>query len=93
MLLNMVATVELEKIALLRNQCLTPNIIYRADVHCEANKDHKFYFGIAQTPFKQRFRNHNRDFNHKQYIKSAELSKRCKNTIHHQLVNSCKSKS
>ena len=28
----------------LQNQCLTPNIIYRADVHCEANKDHKFYF-------------------------------------------------
>ena len=60
---------------LLQNQCLAPNIIYRADVHCEANKDHKFYFGVAQTPFKERFRNHNRDFNHEQYIKSKELSK------------------
>ena len=59
----------------LQNQCLTPNIIYRADVHCEANKDHKFYFGVAQTPFKERFRNHNRDFNYEQYIKSTELSK------------------
>ena len=59
----------------LQNQCLTPNIIYRTDVHCEANKDHKFYFGLAQTPFKERFRNHNRDFNHEQYIKSTELSK------------------
>ena len=35
----MVATVELEKIAPIQNQCLTPNIIYRADVRCEANKD------------------------------------------------------
>ena len=59
----------------LQNQCLTPNIIYRADVHCEANKYHKFYFGVAQTPFKERFRNHNRNFNHKQYIKSTKLSK------------------
>ena len=37
----------------LQNQCLTPNIIYRVDVHCEANKDHKFYFGVVQTPFKE----------------------------------------
>ena len=59
----------------LQNKCLTPNIIYRADMHCEANKDHKFYFGVAQTPFKKRFRNHNRDLNQKQYIKSTELSK------------------
>ena len=59
----------------LQNQCLTPNIIYRADVHCEANKYYKFYFGVAQTPFKERFRNHNRNFNHKQYIKSTKLSK------------------
>ena len=46
----------------LQNQCLTPNIIYRADVHCEVNKYHKFYFGVAQTPSKERLRNHNRDF-------------------------------
>ena len=59
----------------LQNQCLTPNIIYIADVHCEANKDHKFYFEVAKTPFKERFRNHNRDFNQEQYIKSTELSK------------------
>ena len=59
----------------LQNQCLTPNIIYGAAVHCEANKVHKFYFGVAQTPFKERFQNHNRDFNHEQYIKSTELSK------------------
>ena len=57
-----------------QNQCLTPNVIYRADVHCKANKDHKFYFRVAKTPFKERFQNHNRDFNHKQYIKSTNTS-------------------
>ena len=80
----------------LQNQCLTPNIIYRVDVHCKVNKDHKFYFGVARTPFKGRFRNHNRYFNHEQYIKRAIqiylVAKRCRKTIHHQLVNSCKSK-
>ena len=59
----------------LQNQSLTPNIIYIADVHCQANKDNKFYFGVAQTPFKEKFRNHNSDFNREQYIKSTELSK------------------
>ena len=59
----------------LQNQCLTPNIIYRADINCEANKDRKFYSGVAQTSFKERFRNYNRDFNHKQYLKSTELYK------------------
>ena len=33
------------------------------------------YFGVAQTHFKGSFRNHNRDFNDEQYIKSTELSK------------------
>ena len=63
-LLNMVATVELEKI-----------------VSSKINAWHQILFiermsiGVAQTPFKERFRNHNRDFNHEQYIKSKELSK------------------
>ena len=60
----------------LQNQCkYYLNIIYRADVHCGANGDYKLCFGIAQTPFKGRFRNHSINFNHKQYIKSTELYK------------------
>ena len=55
----------------LQNQYLTPNIIFKTDVHCEANKGYKFYFGVAQTPFEERFRNHNCNFNHKQYIESS----------------------
>ena len=59
----------------LSNQFLKPNIIYRADTHCEANKAYKFYFGVSQTPFQERFRNYNRNFNHEQYIKSTKLAK------------------
>ena len=58
-----------------QNHCRIPNIIYRTDVQCEANKGYKSCFRIAQTPFKERFRNHNRLFNHNQYIKSTELSR------------------
>ena len=71
----MVATVELEKIARSKISASYSNIIYRADVHCMVNNDYEFDFGVAQMPFQQRFRNHNRDFNHKKYIKSTELSK------------------
>ena len=35
----------------------------------------KKYFGIAGTSFKDRFRNHTRDFRHKKYVNSTELSK------------------
>ena len=57
----------------LQNQCLIPNIIYRADAR--QKKDYKFYFRVAQTRFKERFHYHYRFFNHNQYIKSTELSK------------------
>ena len=34
-----------------------------------------FNFGIAETSFRDRFRNHTTDFRHKMYVSSAELSK------------------
>ena len=39
------------------------------------SKPDKKYFGIAETSFKDRFRNHARDFRHKKYVNSTELSK------------------
>ena len=51
---------------------LTPKIIYQADIE---NDETKFYFGLTETPLKERFGNHNRDFKHKTYSKSIELSK------------------
>ena len=59
----------------LQKQCLTPKIIYQADVENDTNSETKFYFGLTETPFKDRFGNHTRDFKHKTYSKSTELSK------------------
>ena len=59
----------------LQNKCLTPKIIYRANVENYTNDEKKFYYGVSETPFKERFRNHKRDFNHDKYRNSTELSK------------------
>ena len=58
-----------------QNQCQTPNLIYRADVENEVSDEKKIYFGLPATTFKERFENHNKDFNHKQHSKNTELSK------------------
>ena len=44
-----------------------PLLTYRADVENNANKGTKILFGLAETSFKGRFANHNKDFNHEQY--------------------------
>ena len=59
----------------LQNQRLTPKIIYRADVENGTNSETKFYFELTETPFKERFGNHTRDFKHKTCSKSTGLSK------------------
>ena len=61
-----------EKTYPLQNQCQIPNLIYRADVENEVNYQKKIYFGLAAITFKERFRNHKKDFNHS---KNTELSK------------------
>ena len=35
----------------------------------------KFYYGVTETPFKERFGNHRRDFKNSKYRNSTELSK------------------
>ena len=63
----------------LQNQCLTPNVISRDDVENNknkgTNKGTKIYFCLAETLFKQRFRNRNKDFIHEQCRKSTESPK------------------
>ena len=59
----------------LQSQCPAPKIIYRTDVQNDINSETKFYFGFTGTPFKERSGNHIRDFKHKMYPKSTELSK------------------
>ena len=59
----------------LNNKCLTPNIVYEGQITNNTNDDQKRYLGASETPFKERFNNHKRDFKHKKYEKCTELSK------------------
>ena len=52
-----------------------PKIVYRADVKYLTNDEKTFYLGVTETPFKERFGNHTRDFKHFKYRNSTELSK------------------
>ena len=62
----------------LDNKCLTANIANKAGVSRTSKPDKK-YFGMSKTSFKDRFRNHTRDFRHKKYVSSTELSNTCRN--------------
>ena len=48
------------------NKYLTANIVHKTVVSAPCKSDKK-YFGIAETSFKDRFRNHARDFCHKNH--------------------------
>ena len=41
----------------------------------DSNDKEKFYFGLADTTFTERYRNHIRDFKHEKYENSTELAK------------------
>ena len=56
-------------------KCLTPNVIYRADVSNNVNNKTKFYIGICETSFKARYSNHVKSIKHNKYSKETELSK------------------
>ena len=58
----------------LENKSLIPRVIHEADV-ITLNTSKKFYIGLFDPPFKERYNNHKRDFRNKCYEKSTELSK------------------
>ena len=37
----------------------------------------KFYYGISDTPFKERYENHKKSFRHKEYSTETDLAKYC----------------
>ena len=55
----------------LDNKCKTTKIIYRADVDNEI----KFYYGLTETSFKERYGNHKKSFKYEKYKYETELSK------------------
>ena len=59
----------------MENQCLTPQIVYPADVSNNKDNETKFYYGLTETSFKKRYGNHKRSFIHEQHKNDTELSK------------------
>ena len=59
----------------LENKCLTPKVVYRAEITNDKDQENKTYIGLTETPFKDRYRNHVKSFNNKKYQKETELSK------------------
>ena len=56
----------------LENECLTPRIVYRADVTNNKTND---YYGIPDTPFKERYENQKTSFRHRSHLTASDLSK------------------
>ena len=54
---------------------MTPKIVYQTDVRNDTNDERKFYLGVSEAPFKERFRNHKKEFTHKKYRNSTKFSK------------------
>ena len=59
----------------LNGESQTPSVIYPADLIYDSNDEEKFYFGLVNTTFKERYRNHVRDYKHEKYENSTELAK------------------
>ena len=59
----------------LQNKCLTPNIVYYADITNNVDHERRAYPGLSETPFKDRYRNHVRDFKNEIQCNKTELSK------------------
>ena len=59
----------------LENECLTARIVYRADVTNNKNDEHKYYCGISDTPFKERYENHKTSFKHRSHLTASDLPK------------------
>ena len=59
----------------MENKCLTFRIVYRADVTNNKTDDHKYYYGIWDTPFKDCYENHKMSFRHRSHLIASDLSK------------------
>ena len=59
----------------LQNKCLTEKVIYKAEVENDIDTEKKYYIGLTEGSFKERYSNHKKSFTHKKYQKETELSK------------------
>ena len=51
----------------LEENCLTPKLINQADVTDDVDDEYNFYYGLTESLFKVRSRNHAKSFNHRRY--------------------------
>ena len=54
---------------------MTPRIAYWADVTNNTIDEHKYFYGISDTPFKERYENHKTSFTHRSHLVASDLSK------------------
>ena len=59
----------------LQNKCLTPNIVYLAEITNNVDDERRVYLGLSGPLFKDRICNHVRDFNNEIHYNKTELSK------------------
>ena len=59
----------------LDDKCLTSQLIYQADVTNNLGDKYKYYLGLADKTFKERYTNHKSSFNNENSKNSTELSK------------------
>ena len=50
---------------LLEEKSLTPKVMYQADVTNDVDEEYKFYYGLANSSFKERLKNYIKSFNHR----------------------------
>ena len=59
----------------MQKKCLTPNIVYQADITNNVDDERRVYLGLSETPFKDKYRDHVRDFNNEIRYNKTEFSK------------------
>ena len=57
------------------SQCLTPQIVYCADVSFNKDNETKFYYPLTEKSFNERYYNHKRSFRNEWYKNDTELFK------------------
>ena len=69
---------------------LTLRIVYKADVTNNKTDEHNYYYGISNTPFKDRYENHKMSFRHRSHQRTSDLSKHYCNSIDNSTVPTIK---
>ena len=54
------------------NKFLTPRFVYRADVNKKTD-EHKYYYIISDTPFKDRYENYKACFRYRSHLTDSDL--------------------